>query len=237
MIADDYFTARLVRDWKGTPKQVLAAVPLAQQSEFKARFTKKQSKNVGYRGRVLCSCLCAYVNSRSRKRELHFPLHEDVKAIVVQLDRVRAKMQRFVNATLATENGIGTLITADDCWDQNLNLDEFARFQTMHNELIGTMDQYIVELEHLEPPRRDVVLQYGRMMVWAYVKLVTKASDAVAGRDTEELLNCFHPSESKTVNWPRDKDEFMAKYPHFWKTLHQFLKSEHHATSTSPLKW
>jgi hypothetical protein len=234
MIADDYLTARLVRDWKGTPKQVLAEIPVKLRGEFKARFTKKESRKVGCRGRVLCSCLCAYVNSRSRKRELQFPLREDIDAITTNLDRARFKMERLVKVNATFENGIGTLMAANDCWDRHLNLDEFARFQIMHNELLGTMDQYIIELEHLDPPRRDVVLQYGRMVVWAYIKLATKASDAQAGRNAKELLDCFQPSE---INWVRDREEFMTKYPHFWHTLDKFLHSEHQAASTSPLKW
>jgi len=120
MIADDYLTARLVQDWKGTPDSVLRAIPLSNRKLLKQKFRELCKENVGCRGRVLCSCLFAFLNSR--RRNLHFPLHEDIEAVASQLDRVRAKMQHLVKVNVASENGIGTLMTADDCWDQKLDL-------------------------------------------------------------------------------------------------------------------
>jgi len=109
----------------------------------------------------------------------------------------------------------------------------------MHNELIGTMDQYIVELKNLRRtlPRRDIVLQYGRLVVWAYVKIATGASDALAATYAQDLLDLTSRAESCSINWVRDRDKFKMTHPHFWEILHDFLKSEHESAVTSPFPW
>ena len=57
---------------------------------------------------------------------------------------------------LAKERGIATLM---DGWISGLDLDAFSSFKILHQDFLGAMNQYIVELETLcrVLPRKDVI--------------------------------------------------------------------------------
>jgi hypothetical protein len=160
-----------------------------------------------------------------RSKELSFPWKEDVKAITSQLDRVRRKMEK-----LEEWSGFATLMNGNGCWDSDfgLDLDGFEEFKVVHEDLLGTMDRYIVELENLRGtlPRKDIVTQYGQAVIWTYVSLATQSTFSRASSLTESLLGCFYTSDPPEINWTRVK-QFQDNYPLFCTRANFFLSARH----------
>jgi len=140
--------------------------------------------------------------------------------------------------TLTNESGIATLMDGDGCWDSGWDLDAFSSFKILHQDFLGAMNQYIVELENLcrVLPRKDIIRQYGQAVIYTYVRSVTKLSFSQTSSLTQTLLewcSVSAPGRAEvTANWARDIKRFQHDYPLFCERAQSFLTAKHH----SPVK-
>jgi hypothetical protein len=241
-IKTDFLQARLFQDWKEFERRgradVAQTIPNNNRASFRAEFQKLEK--AGCHADVLFPCLYIFLNSRgphsfSRGQELKFPWREDWEQVSDGLDRVQEKMNKF-----AKESGIATLMVGE----RDLDLDAFSRFKVLHKDLLGTMDQYIGELENLcrTLPRKDIIRQYGQAVIWTYVSVATTLSFSQTSLSTQSLLQCFYKSQPPrgaiTDNWARDIKRFQNDYPDFYKNAQSFLLEKHHsAVKLPPPNW
>jgi hypothetical protein len=239
IIGTDFLQARLHKDWEEFTRlgrTVVAQRILKRDRQlFHDRFLKLEK--AGCVPDVLFPCIYIFLNSRGpRGKELKFPRKEDWAQIPAGLDRVREKMEKLTN-----ERGIATLM---DGWDLGLDLDAFSSFKILHQDFLGAMNQYIVELETLcrVLPRKDVIRQYGQAVICTYVRSATKLSFNQTYSLSQTLLECCSVSEpgraKLTANWARDIKRFRKAYPLFCQRAESFLIAKHHAPVTlSPPNW
>jgi hypothetical protein len=231
----DFLQARFLKDWEEFDRQgrtvVAQRIPKRDRQLFRDRFRKLEK--AGCVPDVLFPCIYIFLNSRGpRGKELKFPRKEDWAQIPAGLDRVRKKME-----TLTNERGIATLM---DGWDLGLDLDAFFSFKILHQDFLGAMNQYIVELKTLCSvlPRKDVIRQYGQAVICTYVRSATKLSFSQTYSLTQTLLECCSVSEpgraKLTANWARDIKRFRKAYPLFCEWARSFLIAKHHAPVTLP---
>ena len=245
-IRTDFLQARLVQDWEEFERRERAVfaqkVPKDNRTSFRDEFQKLEK--AGCHACVLFPCFYIFLNSRRSRsfpwnQDLKFPWREDWEQVPDGLDRVRKKMNELI-----ADSGIATLMDGDGCWDCGLDLDAFSRFKVLHQDLLGTMDQYIGELENLcrTLPRKDIIRQYGQAVIWTYVSVATTLSFSQTSLATQSLLQCFYKSQPPrgaiTDNWARDIKRFQNDYPDFYKNAQSFLLGKHQsAVKLPPPDW
>jgi hypothetical protein len=233
MIGTDFLQARLHKDWEEFERQgqtiVVKAIPRYNLDFFRDAFRKLEKAEC--QADVLFPCIYIFLNSRGpRGKELQFPRREDWKQIPAGLDRVRKKMEALTN-----ESGIATLMDGDGCWDRGWDLDAFSSFKILHQDFLGAMNQYIVELENFcrVLPCKDVIRQYGQAVICTYVKAATKLPFSKASSLTQTLLERCSGSALEraevTANWARDIKRFREDYPLFCERAQSFLTAKHNA--------
>lgn len=226
-IGEDYLQARLNQDWEEFEQIgrsiVAKAIPKNYRTVFHGEFRKLNNNKC--REGVLLPCLYVFLNSRKLPT---FPWAEDVEAITSNLDRAREKME-----ALRDLSGIATVMNGDGCWDCGLELNDFEVFKVAQKDLLWTMDQYMVRLEDLcrSLPRKDIVRQYGQIVIWTYISIASKSRFSKTSSLTESLLRCF--CKFAQINWVRDIKRFQKKHPLFCAKLRSFLSRKHHGAAGS----
>ncbi len=240
MIGTDFLQARLNQDWnefRSRGRAVVAPiVPTNNRQDFRDAFLKLQEE--GCHADVLFSCIYVFLNSRpstilSWTQDLKFPSSEKWKQIRDGLDRVRQNMEALMN-----ETGMATLKAGN--WD--LDLDEFCSFYMVHDDLLGTMERYICEIDDLcrvLPGRTDIIKQYGQAVIWTYISSATKLSPPEMSSLTQTLLGLFYeqdpPKGDIPTKWERDSARFQSAYPDFYLNAKSFLAEKHLSSLKLPL--
>jgi hypothetical protein len=235
-IKEDYLQARLNQDWEEFERSgrpiVAKAIPRNYREVFHGEF-RKLKKNECHED-VLLACLYVFLNSRKRPI---FPWAEDIEAITSRLDGAGKKIK-----ALRGFSGIATMTNGDRCWDwdRGFDLDDFEVFRVAQKDLLWTMDQYMVRLQDLcrSLPRKDIVRQYGQIVIWTYIGIASKSRFSKTSSLTESLLGCFCKSALPKINWVRDIKRFQNKHPLFCEKLHAFLSRKHDdAASSLGIDW
>lgn len=244
MIGNEFLQARFHEDWvefgQKTRAVIVRKIPKRDdRKHFRAAFQKLEK--AGCHADVLFPCLYILLKSRwphsfSKVQELKFPWKEEWEQISDGLESAQEKMEKLTN-----ESGIATLMHGDGCWERclywGLASDAVSSFKVLHQDLLGEMDQYIVELKDFcrALPPKNIISQYGQAVACIYVRETAKLSFS---KTSSLLRDCLYelapPGAEITRHWARDTKRFQGHYPDFCKSVNSFLTAKHDASEKLP---